>query len=266
MEFLTDTHCHLNLPHFKCDLDSVIERAVHAGIDRILVPGVDINSSRDAIELSQRYKGLVFAAVGVHPNSKEGFTIKSLDILEDLAKSEGVVAIGEIGLDCYRNIQPLEIQKERLQIQLEIATRLDLPIIVHNRNSEDELLLTLNSWYLTLIKDKRNLFSRPGVLHSFSGSQLVTDRILEMNFFIGVGGPLTYIKNENYRHFVSSLPLENIIVETDSPYLAPHPFRGQRNEPANVQYISNKLSEIFQKKAIEINKNTFINSTTLFNW
>lgn len=266
MKFFTDTHCHLNLPQYKPDLDSVIDRAIKSGIDRILVPGIDITSSKEAIELSKRYKGLIFAAVGVHPNSKEIITNHSLDLLMELAQSIGVVAIGEIGLDTYRNIQPLEIQKARLQKQLEIASQLGLPIIVHNRNSEDELFHILHTWYQTLLDEKSRLTTRPGVLHSFSGSKSVTDKFLEMNFFIGVGGPLTFLKEENYRNFISNVPLEKILIETDSPYLAPHPLRGQRNEPANVQYVSDKLAEIFQKEMDLINKTTFSNSAVLFNW
>ena len=266
MTLLTDTHCHLNLLNFENDIETVIESAVQAGIERILVPGVDIKSSIDAVELSQRYKGLIFAAIGVHPNSKEDFTTHSLSTLEDLAKSDSVVAIGEIGLDFYRNVYPAEIQLERLQIQLELASRLNLPIILHNRNSEEELLHILTSWYSIYLKENKNPLSGMGALHSFYGSQMVSDKLLKMNFYIGVGGPLTFHKNESYRNFVSSIPLERLIIETDSPYLSPHPFRGQRNEPAYVQFVSKKLSTIFQKEEKEINRITFDNSKQLFKW
>lgn len=266
MKFLTDTHCHLNLPQYKPDLDSVIDRAIKSGINRILVPGIDITSSKKAIELSQCYKGFLFAAVGVHPNSKEVLTPYYLDILRDLAQSTGVVAIGEIGLDKYRNIHSLEIQKAMFEKQLILAKQLGLPIIVHNRNTEDELLPILDTWHRTLIAEMSDLISRPGVLHSFSGSKSVTDKLLGLNFFIGIGGPLTFVKEQKYRNYVSNLPLDKILIETDSPYLAPHPFRGQRNEPANAQYVSNKLSEIFQIDVAVINKTTFTNSTILFNW
>lgn len=265
MPFLTDTHCHLNLSQFKSDIDQVIQKAIEIGIERILVPGIDIASSKKAVELSQRYKGLVFASVGIHPNTNVSFNNHALDAIAELAKCDSVVAIGEIGLDFYRNINSHEVQKNVLESQLNLALDNNLPIIIHNRKSEDILMPILASW-ISKFKENNKSSKYPGILHSYVGSNSMTKEFLKMNFFISVSGPITYTNNINYCEFVKTLPLDHLLVETDSPYLPPHPLRGQRNEPANILYIVNKLKTIFNIDIEEFSKITFKNSKAVFGW
>jgi TatD DNase family protein len=262
---LTDTHCHLYLPQFDDDRETVINQAIDAGITRILIPGIDIRTSEQALNLCAVYPNMIYAAVGIHPNSKNDFNEKSIVQLETLAKSDHVVAIGEIGLDYYRLGNSLEQQKLMFQSQLELASKLDLPVCIHNRDASNDIIEITEKWRGHFIEKNQQL-NYPGVFHSFSGSLELAKKILNFDFYIGLTGSITYPRNHELRKTVNSIPLEKLLIETDSPYLPPHPFRGQRNLPVYVKYVAQQISEIKIMDIGSILSATTKNASDLFNW
>jgi TatD DNase family protein len=290
---LTDTHCHLDLDQFDADRAEVLARAGAAGVRRILIPGLDLASSRAVVELAGA-DPMLFAAVGVHPNEALGWNSESLAELGRLAESgdssrrrqsletlqrqetlhSGVVAIGEIGLDYYWEAAPHERQQEVLREQLDLAGELSLPVVIHLREKDDaphgecaeDLLSILGGWIQALRGAGSPLAERPGVLHSFSGSQQTAAKALELGFCIGVTGPVTYKNAEARRQLISSLPLERLLIETDAPYLAPVPQRGKRNEPAFVRHIADKIAEVHRSTTETVAEVTSENAQRLFRW
>jgi TatD DNase family protein len=262
---LTDTHCHLYLPQFDDDRKEVIEQAINSGITRILIPGIDIKTSEQALNLCAMFPNVLYAAVGIHPNSKNDFNEKSILQLETLAKSDHVVAIGEIGLDYYRLGNSLEQQKLMFQSQLELASKLDLPVCIHNRDASNDVLEITEKWRGHLIEKNQQL-NYPGVFHSFSGSLELVKKTINFGFYLGLSGPITYPRNHELRKTVNSIPLEKLLIETDSPYLPPHPFRGQRNLPVYVKYVAQQISEIKIMDIGSILSATTKNASDLFNW
>jgi TatD DNase family protein len=281
---LSDTHCHLDLEKFDLDRELVLDRAWQTGLSRILIPGIDLASSRRIVELAKTHSGL-FAAMGVHPSDsltwdantwaqlKQLFMVAQGNTLGQHAPGK-IVAIGEIGLDYYWNDAPHEHQKMVLQQQLDLAAELKLPVILHMRETGDaldgecsaDLIEILQVWVQNLRKVENPLAKSPGVLHSFSGSLGTANKALDLNFYIGITGPLTYKNADVKRAVVKSLPLERILLETDSPFLAPVPKRGLRNEPAFVRYVADKIAEIHNKNPDEIATLTTANATRLFSW
>jgi TatD DNase family protein len=240
---LVDTHCHLDFNTFDPDRDDVLSRARQAGVNSIINPGIDVDTSQAAVRYSEYYSG-VFAAVGIHPNESAVWNESTIAQLHDLAGHSGVVAIGEIGLDYYREQVDHEIQKKVFRDQLALAASLNLPVIVHNRKSSDDLFVILSEWCAYLRSTNSSLAKRPGVLHSFEGDYTTADKFIKLNFFIGVGGPVTY-KNARHRQaLVAGLPLERILLETDAPFLTPQPYRGRRNEPANIRIIAEQIASL----------------------
>jgi TatD DNase family protein len=270
---LTDTHCHLDFEKFDADRHEVLERARMAGLTRILVPGLDLPSSLRAVKLAES-DPMLFAAIGFHPTDAGQWHPESLSGLEVLCKNPKVVAIGEIGLDYYWNAAPRETQQHVLREQLGLARRLNLPVILHLREAGDapdgdcaaDLLDILSEWISGLRNDNHPLAARPGVFHSFSGSLQTAEKALEFGFFIGISGPVTYKTAENKRQVVAALPLDRILIETDAPFLAPVPERGQRNEPAFVRYIADKIGEIQNIDPQKVAQITSANAARLFCW
>ena len=232
---LVDSHCHLDESHFDPDREAVIVRAAENGVTRLINPGVDLSSSRTAAALAQRYEG-IYAAVGVHPHDAKTLDAAALLELKALAQAYKNVAIGEIGLDYYRDLSPRDVQRRAFQVQLELAAELGLPVIVHDRDAHDDVLAILSDWRSTGE-------GRAGVLHSFSGDVILAERALAMGFYIGISGPVTYQNADRLREVVRAVPLERLLVETDAPYLTPHPQRGQRNEPANVRWVAQAVAD-----------------------
>jgi TatD DNase family protein len=268
---LTDTHCHLYFRHFRKDLEDVLARAEDAGVERILVPGVDLETSRLAVQLSEEHN-IIYSAVGVQPNSGKIWTENTLAELEKLADHPKVVGIGEIGLDYYREQAPRDLQLQILQEQLLLASEKDLPVILHVRNRSDsnrncmrDLLHTLEHWLSEDPRSKESDFL-PGVIHSFSGNLRESHRVLKAGFYIGIVGFVTFKSGELVREVIRNTDLSRILVETDGPFISPHPYRGKRNEPAHVRYIIDKISEvtgITQEVAAE---QTAVNAGMLFKW
>ena len=262
---LVDTHCHLDFNTFDTDREIVLRRAMDLGLSRFLVPGVDLVSSHHAIELAGA-DAAIFAAVGVHPNEALSWQADSIDILHHLAIHPKVVAIGEIGLDYYRDCAPKELQARIFREQLNLAADLGLPVVIHSRQAMEDTLEILVSWQQAMIASGSVLYEHPGVLHSFSGLLDEAQRAIQANFLIGVTGPVTYPNAHELRKTISSLDLEDLLIETDSPFLTPQPQRGKRNEPAYVCYVAEKLAEIFNLSPESVASTTTNNAGRIFDW
>ena len=269
---LVDTHCHLNFNTFDEDRDLVVQRAVKSGVDRILNPGIDIKTSQQAIELANRFPN-VYAAIGIHPNELKSWNESSIEQLRQMANNPKVVAIGEIGLDYYRNKSSKELQTIAFKSQLELAAELDLPIIIHSRNVSQidqramkNLLSILSDWVKSLKSKNLRIQTRPGVLHSFSSDIEYAESAAQLNFLIGITGPVTFKNAVELREVVSIIRLDSLLIETDSPFLTPHPFRGKRNEPANVRFIAEEISNIKKLPFEQVVQKTGKNAKRLFNW
>jgi TatD DNase family protein len=250
-----DTHCHLDFPHFDEDREAVIERARAAGVRRIVIPGTDLATSRRAVELADRHPDL-YTAVGVHPNEAGDLPTNDFDQLRTLAKHPKVVGIGEIGIDLYWRKVSLTAQQEAFRRQIRLADELGKPVIVHDRDAHAEVMAIL-----------REGPPRAGaVLHAFSGDYEMAEAALDLGFYLGVDGPLTFKKNDALRMIFASVPLERILIETDAPYLTPQAHRGQRNEPAYVRDVAEKLAEIRKITLESVAAATTQNAARFFRW
>lgn len=257
---MIDTHVHLNFDAYDADRDAVLERAAWADVTRMVNPGVDEASSRAAVALAAKYTG-VYAAVGVHPNSTVNFTDADLTWIEALARQPKVVAIGEIGLDYHWDDSPKAMQFKAFEAQLALAARLELPVIIHNREASDDVITLLEAWVGTLPNASRE---RPGVLHSFSAPREIAERALAAGFYLGFTGPITYKNADELRRIAASVPLERIVVETDGPYLTPTPHRGKRNEPSYIPLIIERLAALKTIPVEEMAAATEANAVRLF--
>jgi TatD DNase family protein len=262
---IVDTHCHLDLNSFDEDRDQVIDRARESGVTRILNPGINLDSSQSAVKLAEKYAE-VYAAVGVHPNDGLSWGVGTKSRLHDLAAHPKVVAIGEIGLDYYRDHTPHELQKRIFQEQLDLAAEVNLPVVIHTRQSLTDVFEILRDWRRELADSQNKLVEYPGVLHSFSGDWQAAEQTISLNFFIGITGPVTFRNAKDLQDLVIRLPLENLLTETDAPFLSPHPFRGQRNEPGRVKLVAEKIAELQQAAYNTVTKITTANAANLFGW
>ncbi len=260
---LIDTHCHLDFPDFDGQREEAVGRAEIEGVRFILSPGTSIESSKAALQLADRFDN-VFAAIGVHPNYGAAWDESSIDELAVLADHPKVVAIGEIGLDYHHDKFSKEKQNEILLDQLDLAAKLELPVIIHNRKSDGDIMQIMTRWQSELEAHSSSLASRPGVLHSFSGDLLMAEKALKHNFVIGLSGPITFRNAPEAQLLASQIPLEKIVIETDSPFLSPHPLRGKRNEPARVKIVAEKLAELKDMSYEKIAEITSMNALSLF--
>jgi len=252
---LIDTHCHLDYSQFDADREAVLARAREAGVERIVIPGTDLVSSRRAVALAEKHEW-IYAAVGVHPNATDKFGAGELKELRELARSPKVVAIGEIGIDLHWKTVPLEQQEQAFRAQLALATELGKPVIVHDREAHPQIMAVL-----------REQAPPAGViLHSFSGDRRWADQALALGFYLGVDGPLTYKKNDDLRAIFAAVPLDRILVETDAPYLTPQARRGARNEPAFVKFVVEKLAEVRGMEPAAVAAATTENAARVFKW
>jgi TatD DNase family protein len=254
---LADTHCHLCLEEFADDVAAVLDRARQAGVARILVPGIDLKTSERAVELAERYPE-IYAAVGVHPHGASGYGPEVRARLRRLADSRRVVAIGEIGLDYYRDRSPRPEQRRAFADQLDLAAETDLPVVLHCREAVDDLLESAVAWAAGR--------DRPGVLHAYAGDEGSARRAIDSGFYIGVAGPITFPNAEGRRIITGGLPPERVVVETDAPYLSPHPMRGRRNEPARVALVAEALSGIWGQETGQTRGQVWDNAAALFRW
>ena len=262
----TDTHCHLNYHSFDNDLVEVIVRAATQGVKHIMIPGIDLAACRKAIQIAETYDAC-YAAIGIHPNDTDQWNVDTIETLRDLVtQSNEVRAIGEIGLDYYRDRVAPQQQKEAFASQLQLARELGLPIIVHIRESIAETFDMLFHWQKQLENDNHPQAFTPGILHAFPGTLEEAEIAIEHHFLIGVGGPVTFKNAKNRQEIVAALPLESIVTETDSPFLAPHPHRGQRNEPSHIPLIAAKIADLKQLPVEFVEQQTAQNAERLFHW
>ncbi len=269
---LTDTHCHLDYDKFDSDRDAAIQRAKESGLVRILVPGLDSKSSKEAVRLAEE-NPMIYAAVGFHPTDLDKFSEKTFSEVHELAKHPKVVAIGEIGIDYYweKEADKRAFQREVLVRELVFAQEMNKPVVIHMREENDawfgdastDLLKILQDWKKDL---SGRLLEKPGVLHSFNGNLETAQRAIELGFYIGVTGPVTYKNADEKRQVIANLPLNRLLIETDAPFLAPVPHRGKRNEPAFVSHIADKIAEIHSHTPQEIAMITTANAERLFSW
>lgn len=250
---LIDSHCHLDLDQFDADREEVVERARAAEIGFIVDPGIDLVHSRQAIALAETYPE-VYAAVGVHPTSSAQFDSHTVTELRTLAAHAKVVAIGEIGLDYYWDAVAPEQQKVALRAQLALAAEVGLPVIIHSRDSNDDMAEELSRWVQSEEFRASALAARPyaGVLHAFSGDAAMARAAYEWGFVISLGGPVTYKNAQALRELLPSLRRDRLMLETDAPYLSPHPYRSRRNEPAYVRLVCERLAEIYEVEVDDI--------------
>ena len=303
---LTDTHCHLNFNKFDEDRELVIQRSLEAGIERILIPGLDLESSQTAIQLAGSHPN-IYAAIGFHPTDLDKWNENSVNELKSLITSGNVflsrevakslpspsadsslttfaqnnatkkiVAIGEIGLDYYWVKEPDKRAQQRgvLKQQLRLAQEVNKPVVIHMREENDtwfgqasvDLLEILAEWHNELQSKNHPLAEKPGVLHSFNGNLETAQKAIALSFYIGVTGPVTYKNAEEKRQIIRQLPLERLLIETDAPFLTPVPHRGKRNEPAFVAYIADKIAEIHMTTSEQVAEVTTTNAACLFGW
>jgi TatD DNase family protein len=261
----TDSHCHLDFDRFEKDRPQVLQRAWEAGLVWILNPGIDLQTNQAAVALAQAHPARISAAVGIHPNYGQPWTQDLLNTLRDQALQPGVVAIGEIGLDHYRQHTPHDQQQEMFMAQLSLAQELSLPVILHNRDAAQDMLTILTAWHQDLVHTSHPLADRPGVFHSFSADAETASAALEMNFYIGIGGPVTFNNAADRKAITRNLPLDRLLLETDAPFLTPHPHRGKRNEPAYIPLIAQEIARLHNTVPKTVAEITYANACRLFN-
>jgi TatD DNase family protein len=249
---MIDTHCHIDFRDFDRDRTAVIAEAAACGVDRLINIGADIESSRRSLNLAETNDN-IFCTIGVHPHDSKTLTPEFLKEMETMAVSHKVVGIGEIGLDYYRNLSPHDIQKKAFIQQLDLAADLHLPVVIHVREAMDDALQIIKV-YAGKVR---------GVFHCFPGTTEQAKRLAGIGFLISVNGVLTY-KNSRMAGVAQEVDLETILIETDCPYLTPEPHRGQRNVPAYVRIVCQKLAELRQMGVSEIDKITTRNAEKLF--
>ncbi len=262
---LVDSHCHLDLEQFDADRAAVLERAQAQGVCMIVNPGIDLVHSQQAIALADLHPQ-VFAAVGIHPNSSADFSEQTLTKLSALAEHPKVVAIGEIGLDYHWETVSRPTQAQAFRAQLDLAAELGLPVIIHNREASIDLAQILDAWAASARTRNSPLAKRPfwGVLHAFSGDAALAQAAYSWNFAIGLGGPVTFKNAHDLHNLAPQLCLDHLLLETDAPWLTPHPFRGKRNEPAYVALVAARLAELLAVPVEEIAARTTAVARTLF--
>lgn len=253
MTELFDTHAHLNQGEYEQDLSDILRRAQEAGVKLAINVGYNLASSRSALAIAAT-EGWLPAAVGVHPHDAGELTDDGAQVLLDLAVHPRVVALGEIGLDYYRDLSPRELQREAFTAQLEMARELELPVIIHDREAHGDVLKIL----------KEHPLPRGGVMHCFSGSWELAEEVLKLGFYISFAGPLTYKNSRRLGEVAARVPQDRLLIETDSPYLSPEPRRGRPNEPANVRFVAEKLAEIRGLDGEETAALTYQNACRLF--
>ena len=249
---LVDTHCHLYFDELKNDIEGVLNRADELGVKRFICVGTNLTDSFKSFKLAQQYEN-IYATAGIHPHDAGSVENNYIERLRKLLENYKIVAVGEMGLDYFRNISNPDEQKQVFKEQLNLAQEINKPIVFHNRDADKDTIKILSDF------SKVN-----GVAHCFSSSYDTAIKLIEMGFYISFSGNLTF-KNSHLPEVAKKLPLERLLVETDSPFLSPMPFRGKTNEPSRVRYVAEKLAEIFNSNIEHIADVTTTNAKALFN-
>ncbi|WJV18888.1 TatD family hydrolase [Rossellomorea marisflavi] len=252
---LFDTHVHLNAEQFDEDVEEVIARAKEAGVENMVVVGFDRPTIERAMELVETYDFL-YASVGWHPVDAIDMKDEDLDWIEEWTKHPKVVALGEMGLDYHWDKSPEDVQKDVFRRQIRLAKKVKLPIIIHNREATQDIVDILKEEEASEVG---------GIMHCFSGSPEVAKECVDMNFYISLGGPVTFKNARKPKEVAKEIPLKKLLVETDCPYLAPHPNRGKRNEPAYVRLVAEQIAELKEISIEEVEAATTRNAKKLFN-
>jgi len=251
---MVDTHCHLFFDELYFKIDEVIDNAIANGVNYLICPATNLETAKQSIEIAERFEN-VYAAVGIHPHDTSDFDDNKLIEIEKLLQHPKVVAVGEIGLDYYYDYSPKDKQHFAFREQIKLAKDHDLPIIIHNRDSSEDLMKIFESEV-----DGKLI----GQFHCFDGDLDMARRIVELRSFISFTGNITYPKNEELRKLIKRIELENLLLETDSPFMSPVPFRGKRNSPANLKYIAEKIAEVHELRIEDVIQSTNYSAFKVF--
>lgn len=254
MNTFIDTHAHLFLPEFENDRKEVIQQAINKGITKIILPNIDSGTLKSLLNLSSSFPGICLPAIGLHPTSVKAEYKSELQFMEDNIQPQKFIAIGEIGLDQYWDKTYLKEQIYSFEFQVELACRNHLPVIIHSRETIDDLITILSN-----LKSNKPT----GVFHSFAGTLEQAEKIIDLGFYLGINGIVTY-KNSKLAGVLAGIDLKHIVLETDSPYLPPVPKRGMRNESSFLLFIAEKIAEIKKISMEEVAEITTKNATELF--
>jgi len=252
---LFDSHAHLDSIKFDGDRDIVIKRAHESGVSLIMNPGADYESSVNAVELSEKYD-FIYAAVGVHPHDAKSLDDMMLGLIKAMARKKKVKAIGEIGLDYHYDFSPRDVQKYWFRKQLQLAKELKMPVIIHVREANQDVM--------DILKEE-NAFETGVLLHCYSGSAELARQYIKLGAYLSIAGPVTFKNARKLVEVVETVPLDRLMIETDSPYLTPHPYRGKRNESTYVKYVCEKIAEIKGVGYEEVANQTMKNAKKYFN-
>ncbi|MEK4712659.1 TatD family hydrolase [Sporosarcina sp. FSL K6-5500] len=250
-----DTHVHLNADQYEEDIDEVIQRAQKAGVDKMVVVGFDRKTILKAMELTEQH-AFIYAVVGWHPVDAIDCTEKDLEWIESLAAHPKVVGIGETGLDYHWDKSPRDVQQEVFRKQIQLAQKVNLPIIIHNRDATADVVRILK---------EEGAEKTGGIMHCFGGSVETANDCIKMNFMISLGGPVTFKNAKAPKQVATEISLDHLLIETDAPYLAPHPYRGKRNEPAWVTLVAEEIARLKGLPIEEVAKRTTANALKVFN-
>lgn len=251
---LIDSHAHLNDERFDDDREQVINSLIKNGIELVLNPGYDLESSKISVNMAKQYS-MIYAAVGTHPHDSKDMNDDTLEIYKSYALEDKVIAIGEIGLDYHYDNSPRDVQKKWFREQIRLAKSLDMPYIVHDREAHEDIF--------NIMKEEMNSGAR-GILHCYSGSVEMAREFIKMGFMISLGGPVTFKNAKVAKKVALEIPLEYLLIETDSPYMAPEPNRGKRNEPSYVKYVAEEIAKIKNLEYNQVVEKTNANFKKLF--
>lgn len=252
---LIDTHAHLHVPQFDDDRAHMLQRAAEAGVVRMIEIGYDLESSRAAVALAAQHPQ-IYAAVGIQPHYANEADAAWLAAIRDLAAHPKVVALGEIGLDYHHDRAPHNAQERLFREQLALARELELPVVIHSREAQDETV--------RILRDAAR--GQPGIMHSFSGDWAYAEACLDVGFMLSFSGPVTFPKATSLHEVARRAPLDRILIETDSPYLSPHPFRGKRNEPARVRLVAERVAALHGIPLEVFAAAVWQNAAAIFGW
>lgn len=250
---LFDTHSHYNDEKFENDREKIIKETYEFGITKFVCAGYNVKSSEMALELAKKYE-FIYSICGISPNDLEDYNIQNINKIKELAKDKKNVAIGEIGLDYYLNKENKELQKTAFIDQIKLANELNLPIVIHSRDAVQDTIDLL----------KENKVNKKGIFHCTQLNKFLVEEALKLEFYISFAGPITFKNSKNAEEIIKLVPNNKILIETDSPYLAPEPVRGTRNDSRNVKYIAEKIAQIKQISVEEVAKITYENAKRIF--